>query len=142
MGRIRQLLAAVAVVPTKAMAKPKKDPIREDRIRDEVIVDANGPEEQAMGWYYYLADKLQFPFQAKCVVSKVVSPLRKAQQIAFQQPARGIEQRQYGAAVYADCRCKSRSPGWPAENELSSPETLLRDDEERVGCTENSAKKA
>jgi hypothetical protein len=71
------------------MAKPKKDPIREDRIRDEVIVDANGPEEQAMGWYYYLEDKLRFPFQAKCIVSKVVSPLRKRETVEVWCMARG-----------------------------------------------------
>jgi len=59
------------------MSKPKKDPIREERIRNEAVVDAYGPEEQAMGWYYYLEDKLRFPFQAKCITSKVVSPLRK-----------------------------------------------------------------
>jgi hypothetical protein len=33
------------------MAKRRKDPVREDRIENEAIVDA-GPEEQAMGWYY------------------------------------------------------------------------------------------
>jgi hypothetical protein len=38
---------------SSAIAKTKKDPIRENRISDEVIVDAYGPEEQAMGWYYY-----------------------------------------------------------------------------------------
>jgi hypothetical protein len=32
-----------------AMAKLRKDPIREHRIHNEAIVDANGPEEQAMG---------------------------------------------------------------------------------------------
>jgi hypothetical protein len=37
------------------MKKPKKDPVREDRIHNEAIVDANGPEEQVMGWYYGLA---------------------------------------------------------------------------------------
>ena len=31
------------------MAKRKRDPLREDRIENEVIVDAYGPEEQAMG---------------------------------------------------------------------------------------------
>ena len=36
------------------MKKPSRDPIREDRIENEAIVDAS-PEEQAMGWYYYLA---------------------------------------------------------------------------------------
>ena len=63
------------------MAKPKRDPIREDRIQNEVIVDAYGPEEQAMGWYYYLEDRLKFPFQARCVVAKVVSPLRKGEAV-------------------------------------------------------------
>ena len=46
------------------MKKPKKDPVREDRIDNEAIVDAYGPEEQVMGWYYYLDDKIRFPFQA------------------------------------------------------------------------------
>lgn len=46
------------------MKKPKRDPVREDRIENEAIVDAH-PEEQAMSWYYYLADKLTFPFQVK-----------------------------------------------------------------------------
>jgi Calcium binding len=63
------------------MAKPKRDPVREDRIRNEVVVDAYGPEEQALGWYYYLDDKLGFPFQARCVVTKVVSPLRKGETV-------------------------------------------------------------
>ena len=35
------------------------------RIRDEFIVDAYGPEEQAMGWYYYLEDRLQFFFYVR-----------------------------------------------------------------------------
>jgi hypothetical protein len=30
------------------MKKPKKDPDREDRIHNEAIADANGPEEQVM----------------------------------------------------------------------------------------------
>ena len=47
------------------MKKPKKDPVREDRIHNEAIADANGPEEQVMGWYYYLEDKIRFPFQGQ-----------------------------------------------------------------------------
>ena len=35
-----------------AMSKPRKDRIREERIRNEAVVGAYGPEEQAMGWYY------------------------------------------------------------------------------------------
>jgi hypothetical protein len=61
------------------MAKPKRDPVREERIHEEIIVDAYGPEEQAMGWYYYLEDKIHFPFQAKCIASKVTSPLQKGE---------------------------------------------------------------
>jgi Calcium binding len=63
------------------MAKPKRDPVREERIHEEIIVDAYGPEEQAMGWYYYLEDKIHFPFQAKFIASKVTSPLRKGESV-------------------------------------------------------------
>jgi Calcium binding len=69
------------------MKKPKKDPVRENRIHDEAIVDANGPEEQVMGWYYYLDDKIRFPFQAKCIAPKVVSPLRKGETVEVQRMA-------------------------------------------------------
>ena len=69
------------------MKKPKKDPVREDRIHNEAIVDANGPEEQVMGWYYYLDDKIRFPFQAKCIAPKVVSPLRKGETVEVQRMA-------------------------------------------------------
>ncbi len=36
------------------MTKLRQDKEREERITMEIIVDAYGPEEQAMGWYYYL----------------------------------------------------------------------------------------
>lgn len=69
------------------MQKPKQDPLREDRIHNEAIVDAYGPEEQAMGWYYYLEDKIRFPFQAKCIASKVVSPLKKGEPVEVKRMA-------------------------------------------------------
>ena len=59
----------------------KKDPKRDDRITMEIIVDANGPEEQAMGWYYYLDDKVHFPFLAKCIADRATSPLRKGDEV-------------------------------------------------------------
>ena len=34
-----------------------------------------------MSWYYYLEGKITFPFRAKCVVTKAVSPLRKGETI-------------------------------------------------------------
>ena len=61
------------------MAKPKRDQVREDRIHNEAIVDAYGPEEQALRWYYYLENKIRLPFQAKCIRPKAVSPLLKGE---------------------------------------------------------------
>jgi hypothetical protein len=61
--------------------KPARDPIREDRINNEAIVDAYGPEEQAMGWYYYLEDRIRFPFQATCIAARATSPLRKRETV-------------------------------------------------------------
>src|ERR1700677_3667356 len=70
------------------MKKPKKkDPVREDRIENEAIADANGPEEQVMGWYYYLDDKIRFPFPARGIAAKVVSPLRKGETVEVQRMA-------------------------------------------------------
>lgn len=63
------------------MAKRKRDPIREDRIENEVIVDACGPEEQATGWYYYLEDRIRFPLQAKGIAAQAVSPLLKGERV-------------------------------------------------------------
>jgi hypothetical protein len=60
------------------MKKLRKDPIREDRIHNEAIVDA-GPDEQAISWYYYLESKISFPFQARYVAAKPISPLRKGE---------------------------------------------------------------
>jgi Calcium binding len=57
-------------------AKPRQNKDREERIAMEIVVDAYGPEEQAMGWYYYLEEKLQFPFTAVCMAKRAISPLK------------------------------------------------------------------
>jgi hypothetical protein len=79
--------AAVNVERLDVMKKPAKDRIREERIRNEVIVDAYGPQEQAMGWYYYLDGKMRFPFQARCTVTRTVSPLRKGETVEVRRMA-------------------------------------------------------
>ncbi|MCP4356660.1 MAG: calcium-binding protein [Chloroflexi bacterium] len=58
------------------MTRIERDEERENRIQDEVIVDAYDPEEQAMGWYYYLAETMTFTFQAKCIQELRKSPLK------------------------------------------------------------------
>ncbi len=62
-------------------SRPAKSKARRERILIESIGDAYGPEEQAMGWYYYLEDKLDFPFRAKCIAERVISPLREGDKV-------------------------------------------------------------
>ena len=69
------------------MTKSRRNHDRENRIHEEIIVDAYGPEEQAMGWYYYLEDKLQFPFYAQCIASMPTSPLRKGDSVEIRKMA-------------------------------------------------------
>ena len=59
----------------------KKDKIREERIVMEVVVDAYDSEERAMGWYYYLEDKISFPFAASCIAVNKRTPLTLGEQI-------------------------------------------------------------
>jgi Calcium binding len=40
-----------------------------------------------MRWHYYLDDRIRFPFQAKCIAPKVVSPLRKGETVEVQRMA-------------------------------------------------------
>src|SRR4051794_22838194 len=63
------------------MPRPPRDEDREQRITMEVIVDAYSADEQAMGWYVYLEDNLQFPFPAKCMAQRVISPLRVGDEV-------------------------------------------------------------
>ncbi|MEA3438179.1 MAG: calcium-binding protein [Thermodesulfobacteriota bacterium] len=63
------------------MSKVRKNESRENRIIMEIIVDAYGPEEQAIGWYYYLDDTLNFPFLSKCITKRVISPLKVGDEV-------------------------------------------------------------
>ena len=58
------------------MAKQQtRDAQREQRIDMEIVVDAYGAQEQAMSWYCYLEENLEFPFAAKCIAVRAISPL-------------------------------------------------------------------
>lgn len=54
----------------------KTDPLREDRIVMQIVVDAYGPDERAMGWYCHLENNLTFPFTARCTSRRAISPLK------------------------------------------------------------------
>jgi hypothetical protein len=59
----------------------KENKIRERRIEAEVVVDAYNAEERAMGWYYYLEERLTAPFKARCKCKREVSPLRVGEMV-------------------------------------------------------------
>ena len=64
----------------RSLLRPPTAP-REQRFIDEVVVDAYTSEERAMSWYYYLEEKLVFPFKARCVVVRSLSPLKKGEEV-------------------------------------------------------------
>ncbi len=63
------------------MSEIPEDPAREDRIIMEVVVDAYDEEERAMGWYYYIQDKLSYPFEAQCISERSISPLKQGEKV-------------------------------------------------------------
>ena len=63
------------------MKRPPRDEEREQRITMEIVVDAYTPEEQAMGWYYSLEGRLHFPFVARCIAERSISPLRVGDEV-------------------------------------------------------------
>ena len=63
------------------MPKPKPNRARERRIIVEIVVDAYNETERAMSWYYYLEEKLEFPFKARCTAERSVSPLKKGEEV-------------------------------------------------------------
>ena len=63
------------------MRRRSRDEEREQRITMEIVVDAYTPQEQAMGWYSSLEDRLHFPFVARCIAERGISPLRAGEEV-------------------------------------------------------------
>jgi len=63
------------------ISRIERDEEREERIHNEVIVDAYDAEEQTMGWFYYLAETITFPFQARCIQEVRKSPLKMGEMV-------------------------------------------------------------
>ena len=63
------------------MSAPKSDlsRARENRIIDEFLVDAEGPDEWAVAWYAHLQENLRFPFEPACIATRATSPLQKGE---------------------------------------------------------------
>jgi len=47
----------------------------------EIVVDAYDEQERALGWYYYLEEKLNFPFLARCATKRSISPLKLGDEV-------------------------------------------------------------
>ena len=57
------------------------DEVRERRITMEAVVDAYDEQERAIGWYYYLEGKLDFPFLARCATKRATSLLKVGEEV-------------------------------------------------------------
>ena len=73
------------------MTRLKENKSRERRIEMEIVVDAYNAVEPAMGGYYYLEERLSFPFKARCNSKREVSPLRVGEVVTVLGMAREEE---------------------------------------------------
>ncbi len=105
------------------MARAKKDPKREERIRMEIVVDAHDSEEVASSWYYHLDDTLRFPFTANCIAERAISPLRKGDEVEVLEIGPGDE---CAHEMFVGIRWERRSLAVP----LSQLEPIDETDEE------------
>lgn len=92
------------------MESLKEDKEREERIEIEIIVDAYDEEERSMGWYYYLEDKMRFPFNARCIKERRTSPLKKGEviEVIGMAPEEDCEKE-----IFVEIRWQDRTLGAP-----------------------------
>jgi hypothetical protein len=57
------------------------DKQRDKRIRREILTDAYTADEQAISWCYHLEREMTFPFQARCIEERTISPLREGEEV-------------------------------------------------------------
>ena len=58
------------------MPEIKENEEIEERLEEEIVVDAYDEYERFSGWQCYLEDKIHFPFEAKCINKSKISPLQ------------------------------------------------------------------
>ena len=68
----------------------KNDPVRWNRIEDEIIVDAHDEEERAMGWFYAIADHVdEHDLRCRCRKKRSMSPLEVGEEVDVLEIAPG-----------------------------------------------------
>jgi hypothetical protein len=71
----------IAMVEWFGKPEIETDEVRERRISMEAVVDAYIEQERAIGWYYYLVGKFNFPFLARCANRRSISPLKVGEEV-------------------------------------------------------------
>ncbi len=112
------------------MARKKKDPVREERITMEIVVDAYDEIERAMGWYYYLEQQLQFPFTAACTVERSISPLQVKDEVEVTAMA---PEKEYSHEIFVMIRWSKKGLAVP----LSQLKPISATDEGTVQAIED-----
>ena len=72
--------------------------------------DAYDSKEQAMGWYYYLDGKMQFPFSARCLAQRAISQLEPGEEVEVVGMA-PVEECDH--EMFVIVKWRSRTPGVP-----------------------------
>lgn len=86
------------------MPSVEPDKIREQRIKTEILADAEEKEDRAMAWYDYLDDTLNFPFMGKWTKKgrKSSSPQEKQVEVLGMAPDDECEKDMFVEVVYPD----------------------------------------
>ena len=113
-----------SVVRSGRASTPEKDEVREERITMEIVVDAYDEGERALGWYYYLQERLSVPFLARCVEEREISPLSEGDEVEVvgMPPERDCERE-----MFASIRWGRRTLAVP----LAQLEVIEADEETR-----------
>jgi hypothetical protein len=94
------------------MNKIKENSEREERIENEIIVDAYNSYEKVTGWYCYLNDNIEFPFEAICIKEINKSPLKTNEKVTVLKTS---EDENNLSGIYVIIKCNERSFEVPLE---------------------------
>jgi Calcium binding len=109
------------------VSEVETDEAREHRIEMEIVVDAYGQVERAMGWYCHLQDRLTFPFLARCILRRITSPLKVGDQVEVLEMA---PEEECEREMFVLTRWEQESLAVP----LSQLEVIHADDETEVAA--------
>ncbi len=92
------------------MGRIPENPEIEERIENEIVIDAYDEYERAAGWRCYLNDNLHFPFIAECIAERQVSPLEKGEKI---EVVGMIDDGDELGEIFVEIKWKGRMSGVP-----------------------------